>query len=140
MQSLTIRKVRARAVNAPMSRPVRTASGALNAAPLLLVDVETREGVIGHAYGLGYTLEVLDMALWDAVGKAMDTPVGSLLGTAPRPLPAYDSYGLVDPRKDQGQLEASFAAGFRAIKIKLGDAPPGSRSAASCPGQRHHRP
>lgn len=172
MQSLTIRKVRARAVNAPMPRPVRTASGALNAAPLLLVDVETREGVIGHAYGLGYTLEVLgpmvsfldnldpilvgqtatpadvtrmfeqkfrllgrqglvcialsvlDMALWDAVGKAMDTPVGTLLGTAPRPLPAYDSYGLVDPRKDQGQLEASLAAGFRAIKIKLGDGPP----------------
>ena len=151
-----------------MARPVRTASGALNRAPLLLVDVETREGVTGHAYGLGYAnealgpmaaflgnlapvlegqpvapadiaamferrfrllgrqglvciaLSVLDMALWDALGKAAEAPVCALLGAAPRALDCYDSFGIVDPDKDRGLLEASRAAGFRAIKIKLG--------------------
>jgi len=168
MTPLTISRVHARAANPPMPRPVRTASGALNGAPLLLVDVETREGVTGRAYGLGYTTEalgpmvtfldnlapvlvgqaampaditqmfaqkfrllgrqglvcialsVLDMALWDALGQAAEAPVCALLGAAPRPLPAYDSYGLVDPEVDGSQLEASLAAGFRAIKIKLG--------------------
>ena len=57
MEPLTISRVHARAVVAPMQRPIRTASGALNGAPLLLVDVETREGVTGRAYGLGYTVE-----------------------------------------------------------------------------------
>ena len=48
MEPLTISRVHARAVVAPMQRPIRTASGALNGAPLLLVDVETREGVTGR--------------------------------------------------------------------------------------------
>ena len=171
MTSLRISRVNARAVNAPMVRPVRTASGALERAPLLLVDVETREGVVGRAYGLGYrpealgpmvqvldnlgevlagepvapsdisamlerrfrllgrqgliciALSVLDMALWDALGRAADAPVCALLGAAPRPLAAYDSYGLVDPEADRNKLEASLAAGFRAIKVKLGEKP-----------------
>ena len=59
MNLLTINRVLARAVNPPMPRPIRTASGALNGAPLLLVDVETREGVTGRAYGLGYATEAL---------------------------------------------------------------------------------
>ena len=65
-------------------------------------------------------LSVLDMALWDALGQVAGAPVCALLGSAPRSLPAYDSYGLVDTEADSNQLEASLAAGFRAIKIKLG--------------------
>lgn len=175
--TLTIARIRARAVKAPMARPVRTASGALDAAPLLLVDVECREGAVGRAYGLGYAsealgplvrfvenvapalegrpaapadiaahfersfrllgrqglvciaLSVLDMALWDALGQAAGLPVAALLGAAPRPLPAYDSYGIVDPDRDQAQLEATLAAGFRAIKIKLGAGTPEAEAA-----------
>jgi mandelate racemase len=37
-----------------------------------------------------------------------------------RPLPAYDSFGMLDPRTDLAWLEASVASGFKAIKIKLG--------------------
>jgi mandelate racemase len=44
-----------------------------------------------------------------------------LLGGTARPLPAYDSFGLVDPAKDRKLLEASVEAGFEAIKIKAGD-------------------
>ena len=53
--SLTIRAVRARAVNAPLERPIRTAVGEIPTAPLLLIDVTTNEGITGHAYLFGYT-------------------------------------------------------------------------------------
>jgi mandelate racemase len=36
-------------------------------------------------------------------------------------LPAYDSYGVVDPVADRRVIEQSLARGFRGIKIKLGD-------------------
>jgi mandelate racemase len=41
MAPLTIRSVTARPVLAPLPRPLRTASGAIPAAPLLLLDVAT---------------------------------------------------------------------------------------------------
>lgn len=168
-ENLTISALKSRAVVAPLSRPVRTASGTLPNAPLVLIDVETREGITGRAYIFGYTpvtlnafvaflsdleetligqtvapaeqaqfyegrfrllgrqglvgmaLSCLDMALWDALGKAAGLPVVKLLGGTPRPVPAYDSYGLVDPVEDRDDLERSLARGFRAIKIKAGD-------------------
>jgi mandelate racemase len=50
----------------------------------------------------------------------MDVPLVALLGGELRPLPAYDSFGMLDPRTDLAWLEASVASGFKAIKIKLG--------------------
>ncbi|MCP5371400.1 MAG: mandelate racemase [Hyphomicrobiales bacterium] len=167
---LTVRAVEARAVNAPLARPVRTAVGAVETAPLVLIDIHTEEGVTGRAYIFGYApltlaplrsflanagellvgqpvapaaqarafagtfrllgrqglvgmaLAGLDMALWDAVGRAAGRSVAALLGGACRPLPAYDSYGSVDPAKDRKALQRSLAQGFKAIKIKLGGA------------------
>src|SRR3954464_10086057 len=52
--SLTIAEVKARAVIAPLKRPVRTAVGTIPAAPLVLIDVRT-EGVVGRSYLFGYT-------------------------------------------------------------------------------------
>jgi mandelate racemase len=54
-QDLTIASVTARAVIAPISRPVRTAVGTIPAAPLALIDVETEQGVTGRAYVFAYT-------------------------------------------------------------------------------------
>jgi mandelate racemase len=169
MAPLTIRQVTARPVLAPLPRPLRTASGEIPAAPLLLLDVDTHQGVTGRAYVFGYTpatlqplrafvdnlaellvgrpvapadradqlaaafrllgrqglvgmaLSGLDMALWDALGRHDGRPVVELLGGTARPLPAYDSFGVVDPVKDRELLEASVKAGFRAIKIKIGE-------------------
>src|SRR5262245_18616549 len=56
---LTIEKIVARAVIAPFKRPVRTAMGEIPAAPLVLIDLQTREGVIGRAYLFAY----IDVAL-----------------------------------------------------------------------------
>ncbi|HVF64782.1 MAG TPA: enolase C-terminal domain-like protein [Casimicrobiaceae bacterium] len=52
---LTVRSLDVRAVNAPLARPVRTASGSIDTAPLVLVDVTTNEGVIGRSYVFCYT-------------------------------------------------------------------------------------
>ena len=51
---LTLRNIRARAVNAPMKRPLRTSVGAVTTAPLVLIDIETNEGIVGHAYLFAY--------------------------------------------------------------------------------------
>ena len=166
--SLTIRSLTARAVVAPLARPLRTASGEIPAAPLLLIDLATEEGVTGRAYLFGYTkvtlralkaltedlapllagkpvapqdraadcersfrllgrqgllgmaLSGIDMALWDALGRALNQPVVTLLGGTARPIPAYDSYGLIDLKGDSKRIERSLAQGFRAIKIKIG--------------------
>jgi mandelate racemase len=47
---LTLRAIRARGVNVPMKLPLGTSAATLRSAALLLVDVETEEGVAGHAY------------------------------------------------------------------------------------------
>lgn len=54
LPSLQIRSVRARAVNAPIITPLITSRGSVDVAPLLLVDVETEEGVTGHGYAFCY--------------------------------------------------------------------------------------
>ena len=167
--ALTIRDIRARGVLAPLARPLRTASGEIPAAPLVLIDIETEEGPTGSAYLFGYSpvtikallallddlapmlrgkpaapvarfaelersfrllgrqgllgmaISGLDMALWDAQARSADMTVAEMLGGVCAPIPAYDSYGMVDPQGDRRRLEESLARGFQAIKIKVGD-------------------
>ncbi len=52
---LTISKLVARPVNVPMKRPLVTGGGTVGTAPLLLIDLHTKEGVIGRAYLFCYT-------------------------------------------------------------------------------------
>jgi mandelate racemase len=75
---LAIRSVRARAVVAPISRPVKNAFGVIDAAPLVLIDVETDQGVTGHSYIFAYaklTLKPLVLLIEeigrDLTGKAI---------------------------------------------------------------------
>lgn len=164
-----IRSLKARAIVAPLVRPIRTAVGTVPAAPLVLIDVETDQNVTGRSYIFGYSPKTLaplvaflenlsdllvgksiapqarmddlsatfrllgrqglvgmafsslEMALWDALGQSRDLPVVALLGSEIKPVPAYDSYGILDPKEDRGDLEASLAQGFKAFKIKLGE-------------------
>jgi mandelate racemase len=48
--TLTIRSLSAVAVEVPMSFPLGTSAATLRTAPLLLIDLETEEGITGHAY------------------------------------------------------------------------------------------
>jgi mandelate racemase len=86
----------------------------------LMRHFDRRFRLLGWQGLVGMALSGLDMALWDALGRAAGQPVAALLGAAPRPLPAYDSYGLIDRHADLPALEASVRRGFTAIKIKLG--------------------
>lgn|SRR5215216_3496 len=52
---LTVRALRARAVEAPMEPPVETSGGTVDVAPLVLIDLETEEGVTGRSYLFCYT-------------------------------------------------------------------------------------
>ena len=50
VSAMKIRAVHARPVAAPMKRPLATSTGQLTVAPLVLVDIETDQGVVGHSY------------------------------------------------------------------------------------------
>jgi mandelate racemase len=47
---LTVREIRAVGVEVPMKLPLATSAGTLRSVPLLLIDLETEEGVTGRAY------------------------------------------------------------------------------------------
>jgi len=50
VKPLKIRGIRVRAVAAPMKRPLATSIGAVTVAPLLLLDLQTNDGIVGRAY------------------------------------------------------------------------------------------
>src|SRR4030095_7806066 len=83
-------------------------------------DCERAFRLLGRQGLLGMALSGIDMALWDALGRALGQPVVALLGGTARAVDAYDSFGLIDLKEDARRLERSLAQGFRAIKIKLG--------------------
>jgi mandelate racemase len=69
-----IRSVKARAVVAPIARPVKNAFGIIEAAPLVLIDVGTDQGVTGHSYIFGYskiTLKPLLLLIED-IGRSLE--------------------------------------------------------------------
>lgn len=75
---LTLRHVRTRAVSAPMKRPLGTSMGSFAAAPLVLIDLETEEGVTGRAYLLAYVPTVaplLQKVIADVLPEIVGEPV-----------------------------------------------------------------
>ena len=60
MAAETIRALRARPVKVPMPQPHRTASGVITESPLVLVDVETSTGAVGHGLVFTYTAAALE--------------------------------------------------------------------------------
>ena len=70
---LTIRDIKARAVVAPLKRPIRTAVGTIPSAPLVLIDVSTEEDVTGRAYLFAYTTVALAplVRLIEEVGREL---------------------------------------------------------------------
>jgi mandelate racemase len=70
LPSLKIRGVRTAAVDVPMTFPLGTSAATVRSAPLLLVDLETEEGVTGRTYLFCYRRSmprVIDVILRDAV-------------------------------------------------------------------------
>ncbi len=90
-------------------------------------------------------MAAIDMALWDAKGKACGVPLVTLLGGEPRAIPAYASLRSMAPAAAAAEAESAAVAGFKAIKVKIGHADVGAdlevilravRSAAGDAGAR----
>src|SRR5260370_16980269 len=67
---VTIREVKTVAVEVPMTYPLGTSAATVRRAPLLLIDLETEEGVTGRTYLFCYRPSVpraIDVVLRDAV-------------------------------------------------------------------------
>lgn len=78
---------------------------------------------VGHKGVPLFALSALDMALWDARGKALGQPVHRLLGSCRDAVPAYHSGGLwLSRSRDELVAEAKtfLKQGFRAMKMRLG--------------------
>jgi len=170
LPALTLRGVRTVAVEVPLRYVLGTSAATVRAAPLLLVDVETEQGIVGRTYIFCYrrsgaraiahvleeaaelvrgeaiaplpmaatlqrryallgvtgivrmALSALDAALWDAVAAAAGVPLAALLGSAPRPIRAYNScgLGLMTPQAAADEAEQLLEGGFAAVKLRLG--------------------
>jgi mandelate racemase len=73
-----IRSVTARAVDAPISRPVKNAFGVIRSAPLVLIDVETDQGITGRSYIFAYarlTLKPLVRLIEDVGSELVGKPI-----------------------------------------------------------------
>ena len=167
---LTVRSLRAVPVMVPMTYALGTSAATVRVAPLLLLDLETHEGVTGRGYQFCYraaaapammrfledmtdvlvgaavspsdlwavlskrytligvqgivrmAMSLVEVACWDALAKAAGLPLAGLLGSPPRPIPAYNSNGLglmpVPALADEA--EKLLDGGFRAVKLRLG--------------------
>lgn len=78
---LTFRKLRCTPVSVPLANPVRTASGQVTHAPLVLLDLLTDEGIEGRAYLFTYTPLVLKPLV-----HLLDSLAGLLKGAPLAPL------------------------------------------------------
>ncbi len=65
---LKVRSIRARAVSAPMKRPLATSTGQVASAALLLIDLQTDGGIVGRSYLFG-------------IGKQNLAPIAKLVET-----------------------------------------------------------
>jgi mandelate racemase len=75
-----IRGVKTRGIVAPIPGPVKNAFGVIEAAPMLLIDAETDQGVTGRAYIFAYvklTLKPLAHLIEEIGRKLRQTETGS---------------------------------------------------------------
>ena len=82
------------------------------------------------SHGLGAATSIamsgIDQALWDIRGKAVGWPLYRLLGGASRPIAAYAggvALGYQDPESLAEEALALVDAGYKAVKIRVGDSP-----------------
>lgn len=71
-------------------------------------------------------LSGIDQALWDIRGKALGVPLYKLLGGRSKRVPAYAggvSLGYQDPQSLVAEAQPHIAAGYKAIKLRVGDTP-----------------
>jgi muconate cycloisomerase len=95
----------------------------IGADPTDIADVDRR--LDGEAADNWFAKAALEMACWDAAGRAAGKPVYELIGGACRPLTVRNrfSLGAYEPGVAQERAAALVAAGFDTIKVKVGTDP-----------------
>jgi mandelate racemase len=110
------------AIAAVLHEAVGVIAGDRVAPAAIAAKLERRYALIGVTGVVRMAISALDMALWDALAIAASLPLATMLGAAPRPLPAYNScgLGLTTPQAAADEAELLLEGGFRAVKLRLG--------------------
>jgi L-alanine-DL-glutamate epimerase-like enolase superfamily enzyme len=88
---------------------------------------------VGPGGLLHYAIAPLDIAIWDAFGKTLGQPVSRLLGGARDRLPVYASDGFwysLSLDELAASAQRAYDAGFRAVKLRVGNEAQPEREAA----------
>jgi mandelate racemase len=92
--------------------------------PLIPASIEKQlrgsVALLGSSGLIGCAIAALDIACWDALAKVAGLPLARLLGAELRPVPAYLSVGMEGPDAAERDAAAAVAAGFTALKVKIG--------------------
>ncbi len=111
---------------APIAKLVEAMADALKGDVLAPFDIEkklrARYALLGVHNVVLFAMAGIDMAIWDALGKALGQPLVRLLGAAPRPILAYNSKGLgiMERKKAEKEAVELVNEGFSAVKLRLG--------------------
>ena len=125
-----IRSMTARPVRVPMT-PHQTASGALTESPLVLRDITTDDGIVGHSITFTYTVAALKptadlisniaaLIHGDALARSHNCSLLQLLGGAPKPVRAYGAIGFDGAAASAKCAEDWARRGFTGVKAKIG--------------------
>src|SRR5256884_9792374 len=68
----------------------------------------------------GVAVAGVDMAAWDALAVRAGVPLAEMLGSRPRPIPAYNSLGMIPPGEAADAAAKTVASGFKALKVRVG--------------------
>ena len=92
----------------------------VDASNLGAIEASMERALLGH----GYAKSAIDIACWDAFGRATNVPVCQLLGgRRSDELPLYAAVPLASTAEMTSYVEARRAEGFRRFQLKVGDAP-----------------
>lgn len=130
---LTVRALRARAVSVPTEPPLQTSGGEIGFAPLVLIDLETEEGVTGRSYVFCYTPAALaptarlvsNLEGLIEGGSASPLEIERKLGVAFRLLGAQGLTGMAMAGIDMAAWDAlARAQGLPLVELLGGEARP----------------
>ena len=111
---------------APLAKLVEAMAQMIAGDPVVPLAIERklrgRYTLLGVHNIVLFAMAGIDMAAWDALGQSLGQPLATLLGAAPRPIPAYNSKGLgLLPLKElEREAVELVEEGFQAVKLRVG--------------------